>query len=147
MEKLNLNLRNEEDFYKLELPDGSVIEFDLTDIGLAERIMNASDELEKMAREEDKEIADITENEKDPIKQARRLIELSSRADRKKRELFDSFLGIGTCDKLFGARKNEEQYFILLKALEPHFEKMNVQIRKAKIKLADKYLPKDEDVM
>ena len=147
MEKLNLNLRNEEDFYKLELPDGSIIEFDLTDIGLAERIMNSSDELEKMAMEEDKEIAEITENEKDPIKQARRLIELSSRADRKKRELFDSFLGVGTCDKLFGARKNEEQYFRLLEALEPHFEKMNVQIRKAKIKLADRYLPKDEDVM
>ena len=147
MEKLNLNLRNEEDFYKLELPDGSIIEFDLTDIGLAERIMNSSDELEKMAMEEDKEIAEITENEKDPIKQARRLIELSSRADRKKRELFDSFLGVGTCDKLFGARKNEEQYFRLLEALEPHFKKMNVQIRKAKIKLADRYLPKDEDVM
>ena len=49
MEKLILdNLVDEEDVYRLELPDGSVIEFDLLDINLAENIMNAEDELRRM---------------------------------------------------------------------------------------------------
>lgn len=149
MEKLVLdNTRDENDFYQLEIDDnGNYIEFDLADIGLAERIMSAGDELEKLALEEEEEKERIMTEETNSVKQARRLIELSSRVDKKKRELFDSFLGEGTCEKIFGNRKTEKQYFKLLEALEPHFKKMNFQIRKGKEKLAEKYLPKDEEVI
>ena len=148
MEKLILdNTRDENDYYQLEINDnGDYIEFDLTDIGLAERIMNAGDKIHNLVRGEQEEIKKI-EEEKDEMVKARKLIKLSSEMDREKRKLFDSFLGEGTCDKIFGQKKNEEQYFKLLEALEPHFKKMNLQLRKAKQKLANKYLPKDEDVM
>lgn len=148
MEKLILdNTRDENDYYQLEINDnGDYIEFDLTDIGLAERIMNAGDNLKKLDEQEVEEMIEI-EKETDEVLKARKLIELASRKDKEKRKLFDSFLGEGTCNKIFGQRKNEEQYFKLLDALEPHFKKMNLQLKKAKIKLANKYLPKDEDVM
>ena len=149
MEKLIINnKRDESEFYQLEINDnGDYIEFDLTDIGLAERIMNASDELYKLIEKEHEQIKQIEEQEKDEIERTRKLIKLDVQIDDEKRKLFDSFLGEGTCQKIFGNRRSEGQYFSLLEALEPHFKNMNVQIRKAKQKLAEKYLPKDEDVM
>ncbi len=153
MEKLILdNLVDEEDIYRLELPDGSVIEFDLLDIGLAEKIMNAGDKLEELGKHEEEELNKILE-EKDEIIQARKLIEYKTNKDKERRKIFDSFLGKGTCDKIFGDKKTDSQYYKLLDALEPHFKKMNIQlnseerIKKAKEKLANKYMPKDEDVM
>lgn len=149
MEKLIINNnRDESEFYQLEINDnGDYIEFDLTDIGLAERIMNASDDLFKLVDYEHEQIQKIEEQEKDEIEKTRKLIKLDVEVDNKKRQLFDSFLGEGTCQKIFGNKRSEGQYFSLLEALEPHFKKMNIQIRKAKQKLADKYLPKHEDVM
>ena len=153
MEKLILdNLVDEEDVYRLELPDGSVIEFDLLDINLAENIMNAEDELRRMGENEQEELRKIFE-EKDEVVLGRKLIQYKVNKDKKRRELFDSFLGKGTCDKLFGNKKKDSQYFILLDALTPHFKKMNELIndeerfQRTKQKLANKYMPKDEDVM
>ena len=96
MEKLILdNTRDENDYYQLEINDnGDYIEFDLTDIGLAERIMNAEDNLKKLSMEEAEEQSKI-EEEKDEIVKARKLIELASWKDKEKRKLFDSFLGEG----------------------------------------------------
>ena len=61
--------------------------------------------------------------------------------------LFDSFLGEGACQKIFGNKDNYGQYALLMDALEPHFSKMELKLDKAKKKLASKYLQQNKDVI
>lgn len=147
MEKLILE-RDENDYYKLEINDnGDYIEFDLTDIGLAERVMKASEEIDKINKEITKKEMEIVKTIKDETEQAKAFIKIESEKDKELRKQFDSFLGEGACQKIFGNKKKYGQYALLMEALEPHFAKMQIQMKKAKNKLVQKYLPKKNDVM
>lgn len=148
MEKLNLQ-RNEEEFYRLEVNDkGEYIEFDLTDIGLADRIMKASDKIIDLDNKYKKTAKEIEEKYKDD---ENALIEegtkLELNACLEMRKIFDSFLGDGACQKIFGHKNNYWQFLNLMEALEPHYEKMRINMKKAKNKLVNKYLNKEKDVM
>lgn len=147
MEKLILE-RDENDYYRLEINDkGDFIEFDLTDIGLAERVMKASEEIDKLHKEYTEKEIKVNEEIKDETERAKQFIKLECEKDKELRKQFDSFLGEGACQKIFGNKKNYGQYMMLMEALEPHFAKMQIQMKKAKNKLAQKYLPKKNDVM
>lgn len=148
MEKLVLE-KNMEDYYVLTINDeGDEIEFDLTDMGLIEKIMNAGDNVENYGKEYTKREKEILENTKLSDEQmVRELIKLDDEHDKKMRELFDSFLGKGTCDKIFKDKKSNEQYNKLLEALEPHFKKMKIQKKKIQQRLVNKYLDKKSDVI
>ena len=147
MEKLILE-RDENDYYKLEINDnGDYIEFDLTDIGLAERVMKASEEIDKISKDYTEKEIKINEEIKDETEKAKQFIKLESEKDKELRKQFDSFLGEGACQKIFGNKKKYGQYALLMDALQPHFSKMQIQMKKAKNKLAQKYLPKKNDVM
>lgn len=141
MEKLILE-KDREDYYILEVNDkGDTIEFDLTDIGLPERIMNAGDkiiEIGKKYTELEQKI--LNEFKDDEEKRTRELIKLDKQHATEIRKQFDSFLGEGGCQKIFGDKENIGQYNKLMEALEPHFEKMKIKSEKARQKLANKYI-------
>lgn len=148
MEKLILE-RDKEDFYILEVNDkGDAIEFDLTDIGLAEKFMNASEKVLEIEKRKQEKILNASEEFKnDRKKLIKEVIKINKEEAIEMRKTFDSFLGDGACQKIFGDKNNYAQFDELLNALEPHFNKMEIKLNKAKKRLMNKYLPKDNDVM
>lgn len=156
MEKLIIE-KNKEDYYILEINDnGDTIEFDLTDITLPERIMNAGEEIIKIGKkytEKEKElIKKYGKNAKDLSKKdeenlSKEYMSLVKEHGKEMRKQFDSFLGEGTCYKIFGDKESIDQYNRLMNGLQPHFEKMHIQKEKAQQKLVDKYLDKKSEVI
>ena len=147
MEKLVIE-RNKEDFYRLQINDtDDYIEFDLTDISLPERVMNAADNIAKLDAEYQKEkenIVSTCENEEEKV---RKLIRLEKEKSLAMRKEFDSFLGDGSCQKIFGNANYYGMYLQLFDALEPHFKKMQIKLKKGKEKLAKKYLNNAGDTL
>lgn len=147
MEKLVIN--RDDEFYRLEVNDkGEYIEFDLTDITLPVKILEASKELSRIHKMHDKEKEKIIQENKGNVnKMNNLLIEYELKICKKMRDIFDGFLGEGACQKIFGDKNNYGMFENLMDALEPHFEKMEIKMEKAKKKLIDKYIPKNSDVM
>lgn len=147
MEKLVIE-RNREDFYRLQINDTEdYIEFDLTDISLPERVMNAADNIAKMDSDYQREKQEIINNNQDEEQRVRKLINLEKEKSLAMRKEFDSFLGEGSCQKIFGNANYYGMYLQLFEALEPHFKKMEIKLKKGKEKLAKKYLNNDSDVI
>lgn len=148
MEKLIIE-RDESDFYKLEVNDkGDYIEFDLVDIGLPERMLQATEKIPKIDEEYTNNINSLSQNkEMSSEEKAKKILDEESKYFVRMDEVFDSFLGEGACNKIFGGKKIYGQYTKLLEGLEPHFEKMHIKQQKAKRKLADRYLNKDSDTL
>ncbi len=146
MEKLRLD---SDDTYKLEVNDkGEYIEFDLTDIGLPEKIIEASDRIRKIDEQYRQQVLDISEKYKyDQVKMTRELITLEKEKCIQLRKEFDSFLGAGSCQKIFGDKNKYGMFENLLFALEEHYPKMQIKLDKAKEKLVNKYMPQNEEVM
>lgn len=147
MEKLVIE-RNREDFYRLQINDTEdYIEFDLTDISLPERVMNAADNIAKMDSDYQREKQEIINNNQNEEQRVRKLINLEKEKSLAMRKEFDSFLGEGSCQKIFGNANYYGMYLQLFEALEPHFKKMEIKLKKGKEKLAKKYLNNDSDVI
>lgn len=147
MEKLVLE-RNKEDFYVLEVNDkGETIEFDLTDIALPEKIMKASENIGKIDKEYQEEMIKLNNEKNDDVLNIKKAIEIENKKCKQMRKEFDSFLGENACQKIFGDTNYYGMFLQLFDALEPHFDKMKIKLDKAKLKLANKYLPKNKDVM
>ena len=148
MDKLYIQ-KDDNEIYRLEVNDkGEYIEFDLTDIGLADRIMKASDkiiDLDNRYKQSAKEISEKYKSDESMLVQETTKIELNACLEMRK--IFDSFLGDGACQKIFGNKNNYWQFLNLMDALEPHYEKMRINMKKAKEKLITKYLNKEKDVM
>ena len=148
MEKLVLE-RDRDDFYVLEVNDkGETIEFDLTDISLPEKILNASNTIGMLDKEYREKIVELENEENEEIK-IKKVMELEKEKCVEMRKAFDSFLGDGACQKIFGNKNYYGMFIQLFNALEPHFAKMKIKTEKAKKKLVSKYLPNnsDSDVM
>ena len=147
MEKLVIE-GNREDFYRLQINDTEdYIEFDLTDISLPERVMNAADNIAKMDSDYQREKQEIINNNQNEEQRVRKLINLEKEKSLAMRKEFDSFLGEGSCQKIFGNANYYGMYLQLFEALEPHFKKMEIKLKKGKEKLAKKYLNNDSDVI
>lgn len=147
MEKLIIE-RNREDFYRLQINDtDDYIEFDLTDISLPERVLNAADNIAKMDIDYQKEKEEIAKKYEDEATRIRKLIALEREKSIAMRKEFDSFLGEGSCQKIFGDTNYYGMYLQLFDALEPHFKKMEINLKKGKEKLAKKYLNEEKDVI
>jgi len=146
MEKLILD-HNKNDYYILEVNDkGDTIEFDLTDMRLPKKIMDASDKMLKLHQEYQTKRKEL-ENNKDILKRAEGIIELDEQNAKEMRKTLDSFLGEGACQKIFGDKEQFGQYIALINALKPHFEKIKIKGDKAKQKLANKYMQIDKEVI
>ena len=140
--------RNREDFYRLQINDtDDYIEFDLADIGLPERILNASDNIFKIDEDYQKQLKEIEENCTEEVDKLRKKTKLDKEKSLAMREEFDSFLGEGACQKIFGDANYYCMYLQLFDALEPHFKKMEIKLKKGKEILANKYLNNTKDVL
>lgn len=140
--------RNREDLYILQVNEkGDTIEFDLTDIRLPERIMNAVNEIKKVNDKYRKDILDIEKEDITDVEKTKKIIEIDKKNAIASRKLFDSFLGENACQKIFGDRNYYGMYAELIEKLEPHFDKMIINSQKAKMRLVEKYKPKEKDVM
>ena len=148
METLEIK-RNKEDFYRLQINDTEdYIEFDLTDIGLPERIMIASDNILKLDKEYMIEKEKIEQENKDnEVNLLRESIKLEKEKCIEMRKEFDGFLGEGACQKIFGDTNYYGMFLQLFDALEPHFKKMEINIKKGKEKLAKRYIDNVKDVL
>ena len=136
MEKLVLE-ENNDSIYKLQINDSDVVlEFDLLDMNLPIKILNASENLEHIDKKYQK-LAEENEKEKDPIEKARKQIRLDEEYAKEMRENLDSFLGKNACQKIFGDKERYGQYNRLMGALAPHFEKMRFDIDKAKKRIIE----------
>ena len=130
MEKLVIE-RNKDDFYKLQINDtDDYIEFDLTDISLPERVLNAANNIAKMDDDYQKEKKEISEKYTDEEEKLKRLINLEKEKSLAMRKEFDSFLGEGSCQKIFGNANYYGMYLQLFDALEPHFKKMEKKAKR-----------------
>lgn len=140
--------RNREDFYRLQINNSNdYIEFDLTDLGLPEKILNASDNILKIDKDYQTELKKIDDSNLDDEKKLRKQIELEKENTEAIKKEFDSFLGEGACQKIFGEANHYGMFLQLFDALEPHFEKMEIKLKKGKEKLANKYLNDKRDVL
>lgn len=140
--------RNREDFYRLQINDtDDYIEFDLTDIGLPEKILNASDNIFKIDSDYQKKIKEIDENCTDEVENLKQKLKLEKDKCIEMRKEFDSFLGEGACQKIFGDANYYGMFLQLFEALEPHFKKMEIKLKKGKEILANKYLNDKKDVL
>ena len=147
MEKLNLQ-RDREDFYMIEVNEkGDTITFDLTDIGLPEKILKASDNIKKLDEEFKENALKLKDENLDELELTRKYIKMEKEMCLKMRKEFDSFMGDGACDKIFGDSNYYGMFWQLFDALDPHFKKMKIKSQKAKRKLVDKYLSVEKDVM
>lgn len=148
METLEIK-RKKEDFYRLQINDtDDYIEFDLTDIGLPERIMIASDNILKLDKEYMIEKEKIEQENKDnEVNLLRETIKLEKEKCIEMRKEFDGFLGEGACQKIFGDTNYYGMFLQLFDALEPHFKKMEINIKKGKEKLAKRYIDNVKDVL
>lgn len=137
MEKLVLE-ENNDAVYRLQINDSDTyIEFDLLDMSLPVKILNATEKLEKIDEDYANKTKEIEENEKDEVEKARKLIKLDEDYAKEMRNNLDSFLGEGACQKIFGDKERYGQYNRLMGALTPHFEKMRFDIDKAKKRIIE----------
>lgn len=146
MEKLGYKKEN---VYQLEVNDkGEYIEFDLLDIDLPNKIMKAYKDLER----EEKNVK-IQENiiykkyANNPSKKYDEVYKLQKAHFKKAREIFDSFLGEGACQKIFGDTDRYGMFADLLRALKPHLDSMQFDIEKIKKNLIEKYSPNKKNVI
>lgn len=149
MEKLRVEKK---DIYVIEVNDkGETIEFDLADIGLTFKCIKALEEIDKIkkeAKEAEIEIykkEDITGeyiNSKEYAK-----IKLLNKMFQDMRKSMDGFLGEGACQKIFGDRNYIEMYDDLFEQLNPHLDKMKLNIESMKKHISEKYSKTNENVI
>lgn len=146
MEKLGYKKEN---VYQLEVNDkGEYIEFDLLDIDLPDKILNAHNNIQKEMKYVNTQEKILRNKYKDNnILLSKELYKLEKNYFTKMRSLFDSFLGEGACQKIFGDVDRYGMFEDLLNALQPHFDKMKIDLDKIKKELIDKYSPKNKKVI
>lgn len=146
MEKIRIN---KDDVYRIEVNDnGEYIEFDLLDIELPMKCLTASKKIKKLSNIYQQKIFFI---EKQCKNNQELLITKKHNADieycKEMRKVFDTFLGEGACQKIFGDMNRIGMFDELFEQLEPHFEKLQINVEKIKDHLIDKYSNKKSDVI
>lgn len=146
MEKLGYKKEN---VYQLEVNDkGEYIEFDLLDIDLPDKIMNAYKELERAEKDvKIKEQIIYKKYNNNPNKKWEEIHKLEKEYFKKSREIFDSFLGKDACYKIFGNTDRYGMFEDLLNALQPHLDKMQINVEQIKKNLVEKYSPNKKNVI
>ena len=134
------------DIYTIEVNDnGDAIEFDLADIELPFKCERALFKIEKLRKEFNTKIQIISKkqdfkkkgeymsnNEKEYLKAQKEMF-------KSMRVAMDEFLGQGACQKIFGDRNYIEMYDDLMKELDPHLKKMELNFDGMKNRIKNKY--------
>lgn len=146
MEKLGYKKEN---VYQLEVNDkGEYIEFDLLDIDLPDKILKAYDDFKKEKKNVDIQEKNIYKKyANNQSKKWEEIHKLEKEYFKKTREIFDSFLGKGACYKIFGNTDRYGMFEDLLNALQPHLDKMKINVEQIKKNLIEKYSPNKKNVI
>lgn len=146
MEKLGYKKEN---VYQLEVNDkGEYIEFDLLDIDLPDKITKAYKDLVKEQKNVNiQEQVIYKKFANNPNKKWEEIHKLEKEYFKKSREIFDSFLGEGACKKIFGDTDRYGMFEDLLNALQPHLDKMQINVEQIKKNLVEKYSPNKKNVI
>ena len=140
MEKLRVEKEN---VYKIEVNDkGEYIEFDLLDI----KLINASEELKKQ-KEIYKEKNEKLKNENlNPTEDMLKQYEIDKEFCQTMRDALDSFLGENACQKIFGDTNRIAMFDDFFAQLEPHLDKIIINVEQIKKDLIEKYKPMENKI-
>lgn len=134
------------DIYTIEVNDnGDTIEFDLADIELPFKCERALFTIEKLRKEFNTKMQIISKKQ-DFKKKGEYMSNNEKEYLKAQREMFkgmriamDEFLGKGACQKIFGDRNYIEMYDDLMKELDPHLKKMELNFEGMKKRIQNKY--------
>ena len=142
------------DIYTIEVNDnGDTIEFDLVDIELPFKFDRALAEVNRIYRDLKAKLVVIEKKEDHQLRNEimtaneKAKLEAHRTAFKEMRVAMDAFLGEGACQKIFGNRNYLEMYDDLFEALQPHFEKMNLNSKGITDRIKAKYGKKDDGVL
>jgi hypothetical protein len=145
--------------YTIEVNDeGDTIQFDMTDTGLASKMVKAFDKINELTEEYQNKASEIDARPDEPYRKtdidgeektvitknqydgAQMIDELYTKA----RKALDEFLGENACQKIFGDNNYYSMFEDLTEQLKPHLEKMGLDAQALKAKTVNKYMPNRE---
>lgn len=139
MEKLRVEKDN---VYKIEVNDkGECIEFDLLDIELPIKLINASEELKKQKKIYKEKIEKLKNENLNPAEDMLKQYEIDKEFCQTMRDVLDSFLGENACQKIFGDTNRIGMFDDFFAQLEPHLDKIIINVEQVKKDLIEKYKP------
>jgi hypothetical protein len=145
--------------YTIEVNDnGDTIAFDISDTGLATKMVRTFDKVNDLVDEYQEKAKEIDNRPDEPFKVAtidgkEKTLITKNQYDgaamidelyQKSRKTLDSFLGEGACQKIFGDSNYYNMFDDLAEQLKPHFEKMGINAQNLKAKVVNKYSPNRE---
>lgn len=137
MEKLRVEKDN---VYKIEVNDkGECIEFDLLDIELPIKLINASEELKKQKKIYKEKIEKLKNEDLNPAEDMLKQYEIDKEFCQTMRDVLDSFLGENACQKIFGDTNRIGMFDDFFAQLEPHLDKIIINVEQIKKDLIEKY--------
>lgn len=137
MEKLRVEKDN---VYKIEVNDkGEYIEFDLLDIELPIKLINASEELEKQKAIHEQKIDDLKTSNLEPKESMLKQYEIDKEFCKTMRGVIDGLFGEGSSQKIFGEANRLGMFNDFFTQLEPHLDKIIIDVEQVKKKLMKKY--------
>lgn len=149
MKNAEININNNEDVFRIKINGkDEYIDIDLLDMSLPYRVAQASIDLEKEYDEYETKLKDLCDKHKDDKDNDISFIideytinqEFCNRA----REIFDSFLGKGACQKIFGDKNRVAMFNVLMEQLEKIFKDIEFNKEETQKKIYNKWKPNDK---
>ena len=139
MEKLRVEKEN---VYKIEVNDkGEYIEFDLLDIELPIKLINASEELEKQKAIHEQKVEELKKENLEPKENMLKQYEIDKEFCQTMRNVLDNLFGEGASQKIFGDTNRITMFNDFFTQLEPHLDKIIINVEQVKKDLIEKYKP------
>lgn len=139
MEKLRVEKDN---VYRIEVNDkGEYIEFDLLDIELPIKLINASEELEKQKAIHKQKDEELKKENLDPKESVLKQYKIDKEFCQTMRNILDNLFGEGASQKIFGNANRITMFDDFFAQLEPHLDKIIIDVEQIKKDLIEKYKP------
>lgn len=143
MEKLRVEKDN---VYRIEVNDkGEYIEFDLLDIELPIKLINASEELEKQKAIHEQKVEELKKENLEPKENMLKQYEIDKEFCQIMRNVLDNLFGEGASQKIFGDTNRITMFNDFFAQLEPHLDKIIIDVEQIKKDLIEKYKPITEN--
>lgn len=139
MEKLRVE---KDKVYRIEVNDkGEYIEFDLLDIELPIKLINASEELEKQKAIHEQKVEELKKENLESKENMLKQYEIDKEFCQTMRNVLDNLFGEGASQKIFGDKNRITMFKDFFIQLEPHLDKIVIDVEQIKKDLIEKYKP------
>lgn len=140
MDKIKIDNEN---VYKIEINDGGdYIELDLLDIELPIKFINAGKTLERETKIYNNKVKALENQYKDDVKTyLYKRLDVDRTYCKKMREMFDSWLGEGTSQKVFGSKNRIGMFDEFYNQLVPILNDIQLNFEQIKENLLKRYNP------